>query len=178
MDKETINDSSSITGGMTGWKAACARSLSTAVNMMYENGDWNALYQIGHARGGWSDVAPSPLWADKSELLDDPVEIDMDDDELVIPQIVGHTPVSTVEEWIRSGAVSPSEYDTVYGAPLVFCDTWSQASDHVDIGDKSLLVLKQNGDLVKVLAEGSIIPIEHEWNTRYGRLQYQRGLVR
>lgn len=176
IDKETVDGASSIAGGIAGRKAACARSLSTAVNMMYENGNWDALYQIGHARGGWRGVNPSPLWADKSELLDDPVEIDVDDDELVIPQIVGHTPVATVEEWVRSG-VDTSEYDVVYGAPLVFCDTWSQTSGYEDIGDKSLLVLKQNGDLVKVLADGSVILVEHEWNTRYERLQHQRGLV-
>lgn len=176
IDKKMVNDVS-LTGGIADWKVACAMNLSTAVNMMYENGDWYALYQIGHARGGWRGVSPSPLWADKSELLDDPVELDVDDDELVIPQIVGHTPVATIEEWIRSGVDSPNEYDIVHGAPLVFCDTWSQTSGHEDIGDKSLLVLKQNGDLVRALADGSVMLVEHEWNTRYERLQHQRGLV-
>lgn len=176
IDEGTINNTNSIAGGgTTSWKTACADSLSIAVNMMYENEDWDALYSIGHARGGWRGVAPSPLWADKSELLADPVEISVGD-ELVIPQIVGHTPIGTVEEWIRSGVDAP-EYDTVYGASLVFCDTWSQSSDHVDIGDKSLLVLKQDGSMEKVLDDGSIMLVEHEWNTRYERLQHQRGLV-
>ena len=174
IDKKMINDASP--GGVAGLKTACARSLSTSINMMYENGDWDALYQIGHARGGWRGINPSPLWADKSELLDDPVEIDVNDDQLVIPQIVGHTPVGTAEEWIRSGADKP-EYDTVYGAPLVFCDTWSQSSDHVDIGDKSLLVLKQDGSLERVFDDGSVALVEREWNTRYERLQHQRGLI-
>lgn len=178
IDEGTINNTKSIVGGGTvSWKTACAGSLSTAVNMMYENEDWEALYSIGHARGGWRGVAPSPLWADKSELLADPVEISVGDDQLVIPQIVGHTPVSTVEEWIRSG-VATSEYDVVYGASLVFCDTWSQTSGYEDIGDKSLLVLKQNGDLVKVLADESVILVEHEWNTRYERLQHERDCNR
>lgn len=178
IDEGTINNTKSIAGGeIASLKMACAEGLSTSVNKMYENEDWNALYSIGHARGGWRGVAPSPLWADKSELLADPVEIDVDDDQLVIPQIVGHTPVATVEEWIRSG-VDASEYDVVYGASLVFCDTWSQTSGYEDIGDKSLLVLKQNGDLVKVLADESVILVEHEWNTRYERLQHERDCNR
>lgn len=44
--------------------------------------------QPGYARGGRTD-APSPLWADLRELINDPIE--------KVKQVVGHTPISSIE---------------------------------------------------------------------------------
>lgn len=44
--------------------------------------------QVGFARGGKTD-APSPLWADLRELINDPLES--------VKQVVGHTPISNIE---------------------------------------------------------------------------------
>lgn len=44
--------------------------------------------QAGFARGGNTD-APSPLWADLRELINDPIE--------KVRQVVGHTPISNIE---------------------------------------------------------------------------------
>lgn len=58
------------------------------LNQMLHDGDWNALYSIGKARGGlWTSI-PSPLWADDTELVHDPAQ--------GFDQIVGHSPVSTI----------------------------------------------------------------------------------
>lgn len=66
------------------------------------------------ARGG--DSAPSPLWADKSELIADyPAGL---------IQVVGHTPVTTVTN--------------VDG--LWFCDTMSTLPNGLPIGDSSMLL--------------------------------------
>ncbi len=73
----------------------------------------------GIARGG--SKAPSPIWADKSEL---------EEDSLTNPifQIVGHTPVETITIDDKKN--------------LVFCDTHSTYRDGKNIGDNSLLQVK------------------------------------
>lgn len=182
VDPEVLEQDETITE-IVDWKTACAESLSNAANQLYEDKDWDHLYAIGHARGGWRDVPPSPLWADKRELLDDPAMLYIDDDQLVLPQIVGHTPVPTVEEWIRTGEDAPSEYDVEYGAPLVFCDTMSLDSAHRKLGDGSFLLLDEDQEagtldnLSRVAVDGSVHKVEHQWNTKYDELQHKRGLL-
>ena len=75
---------------------------------------------VGYMRGGHSE--PSPIWADSNELILDGIG--------GLPQVVGHTPFSTV---------------TFYENPnteLYFCDTHSTYRDGTNIGDNSLLVLE------------------------------------
>lgn len=79
----------------------------------------------GVERGG--DEAPGPLWADKCELEEDPID--------AIPQIVGHTPVAAA----CRGEVPGIGDDA---AELWFCDTFSLRSDMVPIGDGSLLLVE------------------------------------
>lgn len=93
------------------------RDMTAWLNMQLNHPTTLAsLYmEIGAARGGDSKT-PSPLWADKSELLAK--------GERRIPQVVGHTPVPTV-----------TQDDDFW-----FCDTFSTTSDGRPIGDGSLLV--------------------------------------
>jgi predicted phosphodiesterase len=134
------------------------RRLNRALNHMYDEYDWADLYTIGPARGGIS--IPSPLWADREELLADPYPD--------LPQIVGHTPVSSVEEWIRP----KGEYRT--GWPLIFCDTMSSASDGTRIGDWTALLVDDEFSVVSLEDPGDLNPLEHQYETRYERLKADR----
>lgn len=112
-----------------------AVALAKAINRAFHNRD-NAesthqkeyeeifyhLADVGCSRGGW--IEPSPLWADKKELIADRLND--------ITQIVGHTPVQTV---------------TFYENPnteLYFCDTFSTYRDGIYIGDCSLLAFENS----------------------------------
>lgn len=78
---------------------------------------FNAFAQAGPARGG--SGAPSPIWADKKELLADPAPF--------LAQIVGHTPVPNIEVTPQSKA----------HRLLAFCDTFSHHNffkkDYIDL---------------------------------------------
>lgn len=74
------------------------------------------LSSAGYMRGGI--YAPSPIWADKIELLQDPVD--------GLNQVVGHTPVSRVMR------------EQVGSAELVFCDTHSTTPDGLNIGNNEI----------------------------------------
>lgn len=103
-----------------------AYKAALQLNEIFADGSEEALEvlgQCGVGRGG--DDTPGPLWADKWELEDDPIE--------GIPQIVGHTPVAT----ICQGEVA--DIDEV--PELWFCDTFSLQSDMVPIGDGSMLLV-------------------------------------
>ena len=50
--------------------------------------DWDVLAKVGAARGGLSGVAPSPIWADATEVIADPLRC--------VKQVVGHSPVSEI----------------------------------------------------------------------------------
>lgn len=85
--------------------------------------DWSntvKLAQTGPARGGVS--VPSPLWADKEELLADCPEN--------LKQIVGHTPVEGISEY------------NISDSTIIFCDTFSTNSDLEPIGDGGLLEIE------------------------------------
>lgn len=101
-----------------------ADTAASQLNAMLDSGDARTLDFLdmcGYGRGGLE--IPSPLWADKWELEEDPVES--------ISQIVGHTPVGTSEKT-----------DVLFedGIELWFCDTFSTTSYGFPIGDGSVLV--------------------------------------
>lgn len=84
------------------------------------------LAQVGSGRGGVS--TPSPLWTDKSELIENPLPR--------LHQVVGHTPV---------GTVITTKIKKRYS--LTFCDTLSTSYDpyfglELPFGDKSLLEIR------------------------------------
>ena len=86
MEKEILAPKTSmhaILGATEGW-----RSLPLHELMNHFKDKVGLMWMVGlHRRG--MDVTGSPLWADRQELLDDPYE--------GIDQIVGHTPVATLE---------------------------------------------------------------------------------
>lgn len=63
---------------------------------------WRPLFNVGKRRGGF-DFIPGPLWADKAELMKDPLNF--------VFQFVGHTPVDQVE----------GTYDHSHGTIFVDC---------------------------------------------------------
>ena len=82
---------------------------------------FNLLNSAGPARGG--SGIPSPLWADDSELMNDPADIDCG-------QIVGHTPQLNIKEITKDSHT------------LYFCDTHSTYSNGEPYGNNNLLVVK------------------------------------
>lgn len=95
-------------------------------NRMFHDGEWDALYAIGRGRGGFRSTEPSPLWADMHELMRDPAT--------GFDQIVGHTPVSTVN------TVHVLD-DGEHVSNLIFCDTMSTTYIGFPIGDSSFLLI-------------------------------------
>ena len=98
---------------------------------------WDALYSAGPARGG--DGIPGPLWADRTELLADPLD--------GVSQMVGHTPVRTVTCSGRGAC------------RLVFADTLSSTSSGRPIGDWSALLADDDG-----LSAVSLYDPSNLWN--------------
>ena len=113
-----------------------ASDVSDLFNQIFITGMENPDYppyqmfaQVGSARGGRQ--IPSPIWADKTELLDDPM--------YHIRQVVGHTPTKTIEFY-------PFRGDRKQRPNLIFCDTLSTLYEPYtgwtfNIGDSSLLQL-------------------------------------
>ena len=105
-------------------------ALCTTLNAMLERGsedDLTALDSAGPGRGGFE--TPGPLWADQSELYQDPLP--------GIHQIVGHSPVESIDLW-----QIPSEDGIHTMSKLVFCDTFGLTRDLMPIGDGSLLLVE------------------------------------
>jgi predicted phosphodiesterase len=101
-----------------------------ALNAMWGRGgedDFAALESAGPGRGGFE--IPGPLWADQSELYQDPLP--------GIHQIVGHSPVESIDLW-----QIPSEDGCHTAAKLVFCDTFGLTRDLTPIGDGSILFVE------------------------------------
>lgn len=91
---------------------------------------------VGRERGGWRDVIPSPAWAGKEELARDPLR--------GYRQIVGHTPVPTIEHRGCGAGTGPR---TQSGKPsrrsqaeVWYCDTHSLYRYGQPIGDDSFLL--------------------------------------
>ncbi|WP_080798758.1 metallophosphoesterase [Arabiibacter massiliensis] len=136
-----------------------AMTACDQLNALFEGGaqeDREALFTCGAGRGGW-DV-PGPLWADLSELSDDPCA--------GFDQIVGHTPVSTC------GLVPMPPADALgESRKLAACDTFSLASSLWPIGDASMLLV-EDGRLTVVGGEEG--PALTPWG--YAVLDWTRSL--
>lgn len=107
-----------------------SHSVCRALNSMYEIGDESELAKLdsaGPGRGGFE--TPGPLWADQSELYQDPLPD--------IYQIVGHTPVQSIDLW-----QIPSSDGSHTTAKLLFCDTFGITQDLAPIGDGSMLLVE------------------------------------
>lgn len=106
------------------------------------------MAQAGGARGGLG--TPSPIWADKSELMADPLPF--------INQIVGHSPVKTITtHTFKNGDKSSNT--------LTFCDThslWYEPYLGItgNIGDNSLLEI--NDDTFRIIKKEGYLcsPVE------------------
>lgn len=110
-----------------------AAALARQLNALLDHGEkisLRMLTQAGAGRGGRE--LPGPVWADRGELCADPLP--------GLDQIVGHTPVPTVE-------VRPIDAGDGAQAPvrLAFCDTFSLTSRLSPIGDGSMLVVDGAG---------------------------------
>lgn len=95
---------------------------------------FKSMSQAGASRGGWG--TPSPIWADKSDLVYNSVPN--------LTQVVGHTPVRTVlEHIVKNGDESKHK--------LYFCDTMSSGyypylETTFPLGDNSLLEIEFDSD--------------------------------
>lgn len=100
--------------------------LNFLFNQAIDNNDednfLSALATAGPARGGWH--APSPIWADDSELIRNPIPF--------IDQIVGHTPQQTCNTHLFKNGDGSKNF-------ILFCDTHSLYRDGTNIGDNTML---------------------------------------
>ncbi len=106
-----------------------AEEAAEQLNEMLDGRDYHdlqALFTCGPDRGGRG--IPGPLWADRYELQEDPVE--------EMGQIVGHSPVDTACCSEGSGWVPDAAPE------LWFCDTFSLFSDGRPIGDGTMLLVE------------------------------------
>lgn len=151
--------------GLTdGWKNRYMPDVDTpskaadAINEMLDGGKtwWRCLYEAGYGRGGDSRT-PGPLWADASELIDDPA--------IGIPQIVGHTPMRrAIMEIAGNYDMRSGKNDLV---DISFCDTFSLRRDLTPIGDGSILVV--SGDSIKSIANEGL------WRRKVFDYRIERG---
>lgn len=112
------------------------------LNALLDSGkqsDLQTLAQAGPGRGGIG--IPGPLWADQSELWNDPLS--------GMNQIVGHTPVESVEL-----SQIPQKDSLRTSCHLVFCDTMSLTSNLTPIGDGSILLVE--GKSVHAVTAGDL----------------------
>lgn len=110
-------------------QAIDANNVCNQLNALLDSGknkDLQTLAQAGPGRGGVG--IPGPLWADQSELWNDPLPN--------MNQIVGHTPVESVELF-----QIPQRNSLHTSCHLVFCDTMSLTSNLAPIGDGSILLV-------------------------------------
>lgn len=106
-----------------GMKFETAAGWCDALNSLASE-EFNGLEMTGAVRGGYQ--APSPLWADRVELIEDPID--------GVVQVVGHSPIESIEDMeVYSGG----EKHLLY-----FCDTHSLYPDGTRIGDNKLLELE------------------------------------
>lgn len=112
------------------------RKLKVLLNMWFD-GDFSLFNQVGFARGGVG-FTPSCMWADKTELLRDPLQSPPGKykKRSVWKQVVGHTPVQEIESYI--------------GDHLWFCDTFSTYRDGAPIGDQTVLEIVDGEEFKKI----------------------------
>lgn len=100
------------------------QEVAEAINTMHNEVSRDrrfAIFECGPGRGAWG--LPGPVWADIRELYSDYLDL---------PQIVGHTPVTTVTHLDADGR------------DLWFCDTHSLTPKMLNIGDDTMLVVDDN----------------------------------
>jgi hypothetical protein len=89
-------------------------SLAGTLERLYRE-EYRALFEIGYERGGWDQkMTGGPFWIDKSRLLENPLK--------GYHQIVGHTPVETVEHY------DPFEDDENTSVTFCDCIEWGDGS--------------------------------------------------
>jgi len=89
-------------------------SLGETLERLYRE-EYRALFEVGYERGGWDQkMTGGPFWIDKSRLLENPLR--------GYHQIVGHTPVETVEHY--------EPYEDDENTSVTFCDCieWGDGS--------------------------------------------------
>lgn len=88
--EEDLADHKRMTATIDGMSEKPHLSKETIADFLNEHMKmgWNRIYNVGKRRGGF-DYIPGPLWADKTELLNNPLDS--------IFQFVGHTPVNEVQ---------------------------------------------------------------------------------
>ena len=109
---------------------ASADEVATQLNALLDDGVRMSLRMLataGPGRGGYG--LPGPLWADQGELVHDPLP--------GLDQIVGHTPVESVDLW-----QIPTEDGFAAPCHLVFCDTMSLTRDLAPLGDGSMVLVE------------------------------------
>ena len=110
---------------------ADARAIAQRLNeMLADSSHWGDLDSCPPSRGGWS--LPGPLWADLRDMLDDALP--------GVPQIMGHSPVERVENY--AGGWMTAGRDALWA-----CDTMSLMSYGSPIGDGSMLLVDEPGEL-------------------------------
>lgn len=127
-----------LNAGMDPSLGGNAESVARMVNALA----WKSIgyfgAMIGGERGGQWNLDPSPVWAGKEELAADPLPGFL--------QIVGHTPVPTVQHRIcgcgesAAAAHAPGDLDARQQAEIWYCDTYSLNVLGWPIGDGSLLL--------------------------------------
>lgn len=109
-----------------------AECVARELNDMLERGlagDAATMYSLASAGPGRGGLGiPGPLWADQSELYKDPLH--------GLDQIVGHTPVESIDLWSIS-----TEDGAHTSCHLIFCDTFSLTRSLSPIGDGSMLLV-------------------------------------
>jgi 3',5'-cyclic AMP phosphodiesterase CpdA len=89
-------------------------SLAETLERLYRE-EYRALFEVGFERGGWDQkMTGGPFWIDKSRLLENPLR--------GYHQIVGHTPVETVENY------TPYEDDDNTSVTFCDCIEWGDGS--------------------------------------------------
>ena len=89
-------------------------SIAETLERLYRE-EYRALFEVGYERGGWDQkMTGGPFWIDKSRLLENPLR--------GYHQIVGHTPVETVEHF--------DPYEDDENTSVTFCDCieWGDGS--------------------------------------------------
>lgn len=105
-------------------KDTTAAGIADWLNRLFRDHPMPFMERVGVARGGGYRRGVSPLWADRTETEREPRPRG-------VIQIVGHTPVATVEPGSLFSASHPS---------IWYCDTLSDYSRGGHLGDGSMLL--------------------------------------
>lgn len=125
---------------LTNELAESATEMAEKINDFYASSiGSNYLNMVGRKRGGNNKHA-SPLWADRMELIQDPLLNPS------LSQCVGHSPVSSVDV-----------VDNPNSSILVFCDTFSTNSYGYPLGDESLALIDTETNVLQEICRGGLL---------------------